>query len=88
VAWAAVSRGRLHAPQDIEAGEMVAFEEGEKSVHFLAKDDTEFVLGSAAKHPHDLKLGYYSVHTNEQALKQGEACIHELGQSLRAQGRF
>ena len=88
VAWAAVSAGRLRGPQAIDAGELVAFEEGEKPIHFLATDDTEFVFGSAAKHPHDLKLGYYSVHTSEQALRQGEAWIQELGRSLRAEGRI
>ena len=87
VAWAAVSVGGLRASQAIDAGELVAFEEGEKPIQFLALADTEFVFGSAAKHPHDLTLGYYSVHTGEQALKQGEARIQELGLGLRAQGR-
>ena len=88
VAWAAVSTGKLRSPQTIDAGELVAFEQGEQPIHFLALDDTEFVFGSAVKHPHDLALGYYSVHTSEQALKQGEAWIQELGHSLRAQGRL
>jgi len=88
VAWAAVSAGRLRASQDIDAGELVAFEEGEKTLHFRALADTDFVFGSAAKHPHDLTLGYYSVHTSEQTLIQGEARIKELGLELRAQGRF
>jgi len=88
VAWAAVSAGRLRASQTIDAGELVAFEEGEKPIHVLATDDTEFVFGSAAKHPHDLTLGYYSVHTSEQALREGEGRIQELGLSLRAQGRI
>ncbi len=88
VAWAAVSAGRLRSPQSMAAGELVVFEEGEKPVHFLAVDDTEFVFGSAARHPHDLKLGYYSVHTSERALQQGEARIQELGLGLRAQGRI
>jgi redox-sensitive bicupin YhaK (pirin superfamily) len=88
VAWAAVSRGRLLAPQAIETGELVVFEEGMKHIHFIADEDTDFVFGSAAKHPHDLKLGYYSVHTTNEALQQGEARIRELGLDLRAEGRL
>ncbi len=87
VAWAAVSSGRLLVPQAIEAGELVAFEEGTKPIHFIADEDTDFVLGSAAKHPHDLRLGYYSVHTTDEALEKGEARIRELGRALRAEGR-
>ena len=88
VAWAAVSSGRLLAPQAIEAGELVAFEEGAKPIHFVADEDTDFVFGSAAKHPHDLKLGYYSVHTTDSALERGEDRIRELGRGLRAEGRI
>ncbi len=87
VAWAAVSIGKLLSPQVIEAGELVAFEEGAKPIRFVAEDDTDFVFGSAAKHPHELRLGYYSVHTSDEALERGEARISELGQALRADGR-
>jgi hypothetical protein len=66
---------------------MVAFEKGEKSIDFIAVEDTQFVLGSAQRHPHDLVLGYYSVHTSETALVRGEARIREIGKSLRVQGR-
>ena len=88
MAWAAVSVGRLRSPDVIETGDLVAFEEGVKPIHFLAEEDTDFVFGSAAKHPHDLKLGYYSVHTSDRALEQGEARIRELGLALRAEGRL
>jgi len=46
------------------------------------------VLGSAAKakHPHDLVLGNYSVHTSTEALREGEAEIRRIGQELRANG--
>jgi hypothetical protein len=44
------------------------------------------VLGSAAKHPHDLVLGNYSVHTSREALREGEAEIRRIGQELRANG--
>jgi redox-sensitive bicupin YhaK (pirin superfamily) len=87
VAWAAVSVGELRSPGSIDAGELVAFEEGEEAIHFHATQDTDFVFGSAVRHPHELVLGYYSVHTSEAALRQGEARIREIGRSLRAQGR-
>lgn len=88
VAWVAVSIGSLLAPEFIRAGEMAAFEEGEQAIEFLATQDTEFVFGSAAKHPHDLVLGYYSVHTSAQSLLRGETRIHEIGRNLRMQGRL
>lgn len=87
VAWAAVSAGGLRAPEAIGTGELVAFEEGEEPIHFRATEDTEFVFGSGIKHPHDLVLGYYSVHTSEAALEQGEANIRQIGRLLQAQGR-
>lgn len=88
VAWAAVSTGRVRSSASIEAGEIVAFEEGETALSFEAELDAEFVIGSAAKHPHDLVLGYYSVHTCAEALNKGESRIRELGQRLREQGRL
>jgi hypothetical protein len=33
-------------------------------------------------------MGYYSVHTSEQALEQGEAEISRIGLQLRQQGRL
>jgi hypothetical protein len=43
-------------------------------------------LGSAVPHPHDLHLGYYSVHTSAEALARGESRIEELGRKLAAAG--
>jgi hypothetical protein len=54
----------------------------------VAEGDTAFVLGSAAKHPHDLVTGYYSIHTNTAALAQGEAEIQRIGENLRREGRL
>lgn len=62
------------------------FEESEKPIAFEAKEDTSFILGSAIKHPYDLVTGYYSVHTTEDALRQGEANIATIGQRLHNQG--
>ena len=56
------------------------------SLNFHAETDVEFVLGSAVKHPHDLVLGYYSVHTSATALREGEARIRQIGNRLRSAG--
>jgi redox-sensitive bicupin YhaK (pirin superfamily) len=88
VGWAAISRGSLRSPEALEAGELAAFEESNEPIAFHAVTDAELVVGSAVKHPHDLVLGYYSVHTSADALRQGEARIQEIGNRLRAEGRL
>lgn len=88
VAWVAVNGGRLHAGGPVSAGELVVFEESDQAIEFVAQADTVFVLGSAAKHPHDLVTGSYSVHTSRVALAQGEAEIRRLGARLRQAGRL
>lgn len=87
VAWAAVGEGRLRVPQGLRAGELAVFDESPEAIDFHAEVDSQFVLGSAAKHPHDLVLGYYSVHTSAAALREGEARIRQIGARLRAEGR-
>ena len=57
VAWAALGEGELHAPDALQAGELAIFEESNGAIDFHAAVDTEFVLGSAVKHPHDLVTG-------------------------------
>jgi len=81
VAWVAVHEGVLRTSSPIPSGEVAIFEPSEESIDF-----TGFVLGSAAKHPHDLVLGNYSVHTSAEALRQGETEIRRIGQRLRADG--
>jgi redox-sensitive bicupin YhaK (pirin superfamily) len=88
VAWLAVDQGDLRAPVPIRAGQFAVFEESESAIELEADGDTSFVLGSAIKHPHPLVLGYYSVHTSEAALAQGEAEINRIGDRLRAAGRL
>lgn len=83
VAWLAVYKGRLHTTEIVEAKELVVFEESEGTILFEAKAETSFLLGSAEKHPHDLVLGYYSVHTSEKALEDGEKEIARIGQALK-----
>ena len=88
VAWLAVDEGDLRLPEPISQGELAVFEESGAPIALQANGDTSFVLGSAIKHPHPLVLGYYSVHTNQAALAQGEAEIDRIGQRLRAAGRL
>ena len=88
VAWFAVGKGRLAAPDTVEAGELVVFERSNEAIDFNAETDAEFVLGSAANHPHDLVLGYYSVHTSASSLREGERQIAEIQTRLRREGRL
>src|SRR5437879_4001093 len=88
VAWIAVHRGKLATPEIVDKGELAVFEESNGALEFEALDDTGFILGSAVKHPHELALGMYSVHTSQQALERGEAKIAEIGKRLRAEGRL
>ncbi len=88
VAWAAVSRGSLRSPEALQAGELAVFEESNEPIDFDAETDVEFVVGSAIKHPHDLVLGHYSVHTSAAALREGEARIQQIGNRLRTEGRL
>jgi redox-sensitive bicupin YhaK (pirin superfamily) len=78
VLWAAVAAGALSTPDELRHGELAAFEPSSKAVEFEALTDTEFVLGSAAAHEHDLILGYYSVHTSSAALRDAEAYISAI----------
>jgi len=88
VAWLAVSDGRIDVNGPVVAGELAVFEESDQAIDFVAHGDTSFVLGSAVKHPHDLVMGYYSVHTSKAALARGEAEIQRIGAQLREEGRL
>ena len=88
VAWLAVHAGKLVSPHAIPTGEMVVFEGSEAGFTFKAEGKTSFVLGSAVKHPHELVMGNYSVHTSTQALQIGEAGISRIAQELQKVGRL
>src|SRR5258706_388446 len=88
VAWLALHKGKLATPEIVDTGELVVFEPSNAALEFEALQDAGFVLGSAVKHPHDLFLGNYSVHTSQEALDKGEANIREIGKRLRAEGRL
>lgn len=88
VAWLAVNTGQLTVVETVAAGELVIFKESTQAIDFAAEGDTSFVLGSAVKHPHDLVMGNYSVHTSESALALGEEEIQRIGARLRGEGRL
>lgn len=84
VSWVAIASGALHTAGTKVRREVAIFEEGGGAIELVAEGETEFVLGSAARHPHDLVTGYYSVHTSAAALEQGEREIRRIGAQLRA----
>jgi redox-sensitive bicupin YhaK (pirin superfamily) len=88
VAWVAVHQGSVMTPARVSKGEIAVFEESNSAIEFEAQGDAGFILGSAIKHPHDLVLGYYSVHTKPDALERGEANIARIGRQLIAEGRL
>ena len=88
VLWVAIASGALAAPDELLQGELAAFEPSSQAVEFEALTDTEFVLGSAAPHEHDLVLGYYSVHTSAGALRDGEAHISSIRRRLVQERRL
>ena len=67
---------------------MAVFEESDVSITIQAERDTHFVLGSAVKHPHDLVIGHYSVHTSSSALSQGASNIRRIGAELMRAGKL
>ena len=88
VLWVAIASGVLSAPDELRHGVLAAFEPSSEAVKFEALADTEFVLGSAAPHEHDLVPGYYSVHTSPDALRDGEAHISSIKERLVQEGRL
>ncbi|MFM0169853.1 pirin family protein [Paraburkholderia sediminicola] len=88
VAWTHVHRGTLCVAGERLRSELAVFNESEDALDFAADTEAEFIFASAVKHPHDLVLGYYSVHTSEAALQAGEAQIARMGELLRFRGRI
>jgi redox-sensitive bicupin YhaK (pirin superfamily) len=88
VLWVAVASGVLSATDELRHGDLAAFEPSNKAVEFEAPTVTEFVLGSAAPHKHDLILGHYSVHTSRDALRDAEAHISAIRTRLVQEGRL
>jgi redox-sensitive bicupin YhaK (pirin superfamily) len=88
VGWIALSMGRVRVPETVEAGELATFESSNEAIDIHAEAETEFVLGSAAPHAHDLVLGPYSVHTSSGTLRAGERRLTEIQQRLQSEGRL
>lgn len=86
VAWLAVSQGEVEVGEHVSAGELVIFEESAAEIVIQAASAARLVLGSAVKHPHELVLGRYSVHTSPAALRAGEWEIRRIGGQLAAAG--
>ncbi|QOT81921.1 pirin family protein [Cupriavidus basilensis] len=86
VGWVAVMDGAVLTPDRVERGELAVFDQSDAALEFEALTSTRFVLGTAIPHPHDLHLGYYSVHTTPSALIEGEREIKRIGHELRAKG--
>jgi redox-sensitive bicupin YhaK (pirin superfamily) len=86
VLWLALSEGAVRGSAMVEPGELVVFEESNEALVIEAATASRFVLGSARKHPHELVLGNYSVHTSSAALAAGEAEIQRIGRQLLAAG--
>jgi redox-sensitive bicupin YhaK (pirin superfamily) len=88
VLWTAIASGTLSVPDELGHGDLAAFEPSSKTVEFEARTDTEFVLGSAGPHKHDLVLGSHSVHTTPAALRDAQAHISAIRTRLVQEGRL
>lgn len=89
VLWVGMGKGVVEASSEpLAQGEIIVFGAGEDPVEFKASTDAEFMIGSAAPHPHELVLGNYSVHTSAEALRIGEAQIDVIRDALAAKGRL
>ena len=88
VLWVAVGSGAVAVPDELWHGDLAAFEPSNDAIEFEAQSDAEFVVGSAVRHDHDLVLGYHSVHTSADALREGEARISAIRARLVQEGRL
>jgi len=88
VLWVAVGSGAVTVPDELRRGDLAAFEPSNEAIEFEAQSAAEFVVGSAVRHDHDLVLGYYSVHTSADALREGEARISAIRARLVQEGRL
>lgn len=88
VLWIAIDEGSITVSGETLSNEIAIFDSGSASLMLQAHGTVNFVLGSAAKHPHPLVTGYYSVHTTKDALKIGEEGIRKVGKALKASGKI
>ena len=88
VGWLSLSTGRVRVPELVDAGELAIFDSSSEAVDVEAEADTEFVMGSAVPHPHDLALGNYSVHTSPATLRAGEERLRQIQRRLQSEDRL
>jgi redox-sensitive bicupin YhaK (pirin superfamily) len=88
VLWTAVGKGSILVPDELQQGELVAFNFSNAMLEFEAQSDAEFVLGSAVPHNYDLVLGSHSVHTSIEALREAETRISGIHTRLIGLGRL
>lgn len=88
VLWTAVASGIVSVPDELQHGDLAAFEPSNEGIEFEALTDAEFVLGSAVPHTYDLILGSHSVHTTLAALRDAQAHIAVLRTRLVQEGRL
>ena len=88
VLWVAVGAGAVTVSDELRHGDLAAFEPSNEAIEFEAQSDTEFVVGSAVPHDHDLVLGYHSVHTSADALREAAARISAIQARLMQEGRL
>jgi redox-sensitive bicupin YhaK (pirin superfamily) len=82
--WFAVADGEVTMDGRVAAGEMVVLDDSDGAIELRSTGTVpaKLVLGTAVPHPHDLHLGYYSVHTSQSSLAEGEAHIETLRHKL------
>lgn len=88
VLWIGINEGSLAVAGDVISNEIAIFDTNPATLTVKARGAANFVLGSAAKHPHPLVTGHYSVHTSEGALRIGEEGIRKVGKLLKAAGKI
>jgi len=88
VLWTAVASGAISVPDELQRGDLAAFEPSSAAVEFEALTDTEFVVGSAVPHKYDLVLGSHSVHTTPAALRDAQTHISGIRTRLVQEGRL
>jgi redox-sensitive bicupin YhaK (pirin superfamily) len=88
VLWTAVASGTVSVPEELQHGDLAAFEPSREAVEFEARTDAEFVLGSALPHKYDLVLGSHSVHTTPAALRDAQVHLSAIRERLVKEGRL
>lgn len=81
VGWLAVSYGSVFGEGTFNAGDMIVFDKSDAAIPL--QGGATFVSGSAVSYPHDLVLGYCSVHTSEKALAPARHVSPRCGISMR-----